>query len=475
MNKKIKFSGLQIILLFLIFNLSAAGNKQYESVGWKAGVARVSITPKESVWLAGYAFRDHSSEGTLVDLWAKALALEDAGGKKVILITADLLTFPKSISDTIRNQIGAKYGLERDQIILNSSHTHTGPVLTDALSDIYSYDEIQAETIRRFSDHVKERIVNLAGEALQSMVQANLYSGNGITRFQVNRRNNTEKTINSQTDLKGPSDYSVPVLKVTDSEGRLVAVAFGYACHPTVLGIYQFSGDYPGFAQIELEKMYPGATAMFFQGAGGDQNPLPRGSIPLAKQYGLELAAAVDRVIKEDTIKLEPKISTAYSEIELKFSTLPTAEELMKIENESTGYQKRWATHMLEIINTEGSLPGTYVAYPVQIWKLGSQPIMILGGEILVEYSIELKKLFGSEIFVMGYSNDVMAYIPSETVLREGGYEGESSKMVYGMPARWAEGIEARILDEFRRLAEMTEVPVVKSENETVDYNIKTK
>ena len=114
-------------------------------------------------------------------------------------------------------------------------------------------------------------------------------------------------------------------------------MAFGYACHPTVLGIYQFSGDYPGFAQIELEKMYPGATEMFFQGAGGDQNPLPRGSIPLAKQYGLELAAAVDRVIKEDTIKLEPKISTAYSEIELKFSTLPTAEELMKIENESKG------------------------------------------------------------------------------------------------------------------------------------------
>jgi hypothetical protein len=189
----------------------------------------------------------------------------------------------------------------------------------------------------------------------------------------------------------------------------------------------------------------------------------------------LELAAAVDRVLKEDTIKLEPEILSAYSEIELKFSTLPTAEELMKIENESTGYQKRWAAHMLEILSTEGSLPGSYEAYPVQIWKLGSQSIMILGGEILVEYSIELKKLFGPEIFVMGYSNDVMAYIPSETVLKEGGYEGESSKMAYGMPARWEEGIEARILEEFRRLAEMTEVPVIKSENETVDYNIKTK
>jgi len=68
-----------------------------------------------------------------------------------------------------------------------------------------------------------------------------------------------------------------------------MAVAFGYACHATVLSIYQFSGDYPGFAQIEIEKSYPGVTALFFQGAGADQNPLPRRTIPLARQYAVPL------------------------------------------------------------------------------------------------------------------------------------------------------------------------------------------
>ena len=73
---------------------------------------------------------------------------------------------------------------------------------------------------------------------------------------------------------------------------------FGYACHPTVLDGYEWSGDYPGFAQIELEKSYPGTVAMFFQGTGADMNPLPRRTVPLAQQYGEELAAAVQEGFK---------------------------------------------------------------------------------------------------------------------------------------------------------------------------------
>ena len=83
---------------------------------------------------------------------------------------------------------------------------------------------------------------------------------------------------------------------------------------------------------------------------------------------------------------------------------------------------------------------------------------MALGGELVVEYSIGLKKLFGPDIFVLGYVNDDMAYIPSETILKEGGYEGESSQMVYGMPAKWAPGIEVMIFEEIKKLAMKTGV-----------------
>ena len=443
-----------IFLAFLVFNpfIKADGTQKLNSDGWKAGVARAIITPEEPIWMAGYASRDHPSEGTLHDLWAKALALEDANGQRVVLITTDLLGFPGDMSNRIRDQVAVEFGLARSEIILSSSHTHTGPVLMDALFDIYPLDEQQLKIIGRYSENLEKTIITLAGEAIRSMVPAEVFAQNGVVRFQVNRRNNNEATLIQQTELKGPNDYAVPVIKVANTTGEIMALVFGYACHPTVLSFNQFSGDYPGFAQIELEKRYPGAAAMFFQGAGADQNPMPRRTVSLARQYGMELAAAVERVLDEEMKKLEPSISTAYTEVNLTFSTPPTRDELIKIEQETKGYQQRWASNQLARLRAKGSLP-VYYPYPVQIWKLGDQPLMVLGGELVIQYAIDLKKLFGHDIFVMGYANDVMSYIPSETILKEGGYEGESSQMVYGMPAKWESGIQEKILDAFKKMA----------------------
>jgi hypothetical protein len=452
MKKKTLFSILFAVIIYIFFSdFDVSGQGSYER-GWRAGVARAVITPGEPMWLAGYASRDHVSEGTLVDLWVKVLAIQDAKGMKAVLITSDLLGYPRKMSEYIRNQIAVKYGLTRSQIILGCSHTHTGPVLDGALFDIYPLDANQKETVKKYTTSLEKKIVDLTGEALSLLAPAKIYSQNGVTRFQVNRRNNTEATINQATEIKGPNDYAVPVIKVTDSEGKLLAVAFGYSCHATVLSIYQFSGDYPGFAQLELEKLYPGTTAMFFQGAGADQNPLPRRTIPLAQQYGKELAAAVERVLNEEMTELGPSLSTAYSEVNLKFSKPPSEEELIKIEKETQGYQKSWATNQLKILRQNGSLRTSY-PYPLEVWKLGSQPIFIFGGELVIEYSIEMKKIFGPNTFVIGYANEDMAYIPSENILKDGGYEGESSMMVYGLPAKWESGIEETIIGEMKKLA----------------------
>ena len=232
----------------------------------------------------------------------------------------------------------------------------------------------------------------------------------------------------------------------------MLAIAFGYACHPTVLDISKWSGDYPGFAQLELEKEHPGAIALFFQGAGADQNPLPRRTISLARQYGRTLAAAVDQVMEEDMQLLQPKLTTAYTEIELNLDTPPTLQELTNFYETGAEYEKKWAGRMMEKVKKEEAFQKSY-PYPLQIWKLGNQSVFALGGELLVGYSIQLKKIFGSNIFVLGYSNDVMAYIPTEKVLLEGGYEGESSQIVYGLPAKWKSGIEDKIFSEIEVLA----------------------
>jgi hypothetical protein len=55
---------------------------------------------------------------------------------------------------------------------------------------------------------------------------------------------------------------------------------------------------------------------------------------------------------------------------------------------------------------------------------------------------------------VAGYSNDVMAYIPSRRVLLEGGYEGESAMIYYGLPTKWSAEVEEHIIRETRALHE---------------------
>jgi len=450
------------VILLTFFDVKASTDTRESDNTWKAGVASVIITPEKPMWMAGYGGRDHPAEGKVHDLWAKALALEDAKGKQVVLITTDLLGFPKIVSDRIRDELEAKFKLSRSQVILNSSHTHSGPVLEDALFSIYPLDAQQLALVEQYSDKLTAQVVELVGNALGALKPAKLYSENGVTRFQVNRRNNTEASLVDQTELNGPNDYAVPVIKVEDMDGGLMAVAFGYACHNTVLGIYDWSGDYAGFAQLELEKLYPGTTALFFQGAGADQNPLPRRTIPLARQYGKELTAAVERVLSEEMHSLPATLSTAYSEIKLPLSEPPTQAELEKKAKEASGYEARWAKMMLEQLASGKSLERTY-DYPLQVWQLGDQPIIAMGGEVVVQYAIELKKLYGNKLFVMGYSNDVMAYIPSDVILQEGGYEGETSQMVYGRPSKWKEGIQDFILDEVKRLA--SELGLSKSKN----------
>ena len=455
------------LLFFFVFWSPHSGiaseNNDKSNDGWQAGVSRVVITPDKTIWMAGYGGRDHPAEGTLYELKAKALALEDADGRQAVMVATDLLGFPKAMSARIRDRLETRYGLSRAQVILNSSHTHTGPVLENALYDIYPLDASDRKKIEEYSGRLEDQIVSLVGAALESMTPARIYSENGVTRFQVNRRNNSESTLNRQTDLNGPNDYAVPVLKVEGKDGKLVAVAFGYACHPTVLSFYKWSGDYPGFAQKELEASHPGVTALFFQGAGGDQNPLPRRSVALARQYGKELAAAVERVLNEDMDELTPRLSTAYSEVELALTDSPSEETLSEMAENGSGYQKRWASRLLGKIKDGESLMDSY-PYPIQVWKLGDQPIISLGGELVIDYTIRLKRMFGQDIFVMGYSNDVMSYIPSARILREGGYEGARSQIVYGLPSTWEADIETKIITEVLNLARSAGITMPESQ-----------
>jgi len=208
-----------------------------------------------------------------------------------------------------------------------------------------------------------------------------------------------------------------------------------------------------GYAQLDIEKKYPGTIAMFFQGTAGDQNPLPRRSVALAKQYGGELSCAVESVLNEKMTLLNPELLTTYAEITLPMEASPTRVELENIEKTAElDFIKRWAARMIKKIDNKEPFIKNY-PYPIELWNVGDQLIVAMGGEPTIKYDINIKELLGEKTFVMGYSNDVMSYIPTAEILKEGGYESIAAQQAYGLPSKWKPEIEKMVLNEVETLS----------------------
>lgn len=450
-----------LLALFVAFGF-AAPVRAADAPGYKAGVATKVITPEESIWMAGYASRTKPAEGKIHDLFAKALCIEDASGKRLVLVTTDLIGIPRTLGAAVAAEAEKKYGLKRDELILSASHTHSGPVIRENLIDMYPMTKEDAAKVEAYTKKLQTDLVDLIGVSVKNLQPAALKYGLGNATFAVNRRQVTDKGVINGSNPAGPVDHSVPVLLAEGKDGKPVAVVFGYACHNTTLDLMKWCGDYAGFAQLALEKAHPGAVAMFWTGCGADANPLPRRKVELAEQYGKELADAVTATVK-GAKPLTGKFASKYEAITLKFESVPTKAQLgADVLSKTLAIQKR-AERLLKELEANGKISDEYPHYPVQTWALGDQVMWVaLGGEVVVDYAIRLRKDVATSrsLWVMGYANDVMAYIPSARVLKEGGYEADSSQIYYGMPGKWSPTIEDAIVGKVKDLsAKVAELP----------------
>lgn len=442
-------------LLILVFVLLSSSPLWAAEATWRVGTARAQITPEQPMWMAGYGSRTHPADGKLHELWVKVLALEAADGTRGVLVTSDLLGLPKGISEAIFARVHERDGLERRQLALTCSHTHSGPALAESLVDCYPLDDTQRAFIRDYSDKLVETVADAVHRALAELTPATLWAGQGSAPFAVNRRNNNESQVPKLREqgiaLKGPVDHDLPVLVVRNLDGSLRTVVFGYACHSTTLNGYQWCGDYSGYAQLALEAKYPGAQAMFWIGCGADQNPLPRRTLPLCEQYGQVLTAAVEEVLAGQLRPLGPSLQTAFAYAEVGLEGLSTPETL-QAQADKDAVAARRAVRIGKLLEQGVTLPTSY-PIPVEVWKLGdSQLWILLGGEVVVDYALFFKERYGRQTWVAGYTNDVMAYLPSERVWKEGRYEANAFP-VYGVAAdHWAPDIEQKLTATVERL-----------------------
>jgi hypothetical protein len=249
-------------------------------------------------------------------------------------------------------------------------------------------------------------------------------------------------------------DHDLPVLVVTGSDGAVRAIFASYACHcTTVTGEFnRICGDWSGYAQEALQRQHPGAIALIALGCGGDSNPNPRPGFELAKQHGEEIAVGVDAVLTNSTSPVTGKLVCRLEQFELPLAALPTRAEWETLAQQTNAIGKHALMNLARLDRGE-KLPAK-VPYIVQTWTFDANLAMVfLAGEVVVDYSLRLKHEFDpSRLWVNAYANDVPCYIPSERILKEGGYEGGGAMIYYDRPTRFAPGVEDLIVNTVHRL-----------------------
>lgn len=402
---------------------------------WKVGLAAVKITPDEPLMLAGYAARTRPFDRVADDLFAKAIALEDSAGQRALMITTDLIGFPADIADPICAAVQSRTQLRREQIVLNSSHTHTGPILGLDENRRGSFSAADAKRTVAYTRRLQQQIVELAERALADLAPARLSWGVGVAHFAMNRREFTTRGVRLGVNPRGHADRSVPVLRVDDADGKPRAVMFGYACHNTTFSQtdYFVSGDYAGYAQRHIEAKLGGAQAMFLIGCAGDANPYPRGTDENARQHGAALGAEVCRLLESKLQPVRGPLICVLEKVELPIRPMgrPDLERMAAIGNER---EKGTAAKLLAALDRGEAQPKGYAA-PIAIWQFGSDLTWVgLSGEVVVDYVPAIERAVGPlQLWVSAYCNDVFGYLPSARVVSEGGYEARGLFAINGL------------------------------------------
>jgi neutral ceramidase len=393
---------------------------------WRVGLAQVKVTPERPVPLSGYASRTRPFESVAADIFVKVMVLQDQKGQRGVIVTSDLIGFTAAVAEPICERIIERTGLTRDQILLNSSHTHAAPTLS--LKPPADDAPDAGETLRTvdYTRALQDKVVDAVVQAASHLEPARLSWGSGVVHFAMNRREFTPNGVILGVNPRGLADRSVPVLRVDTLDGQLRAVLFGAGTHGTTLGgdNYQLCGDYAGFAQASLAERFPHVQAMFMLGCAGDSNPYPRGTMDMARDHGATLAAEVCRVLDTKLRPVTGPLHIAFKRVDLPLQSSLSREALEEVAANKRSALAWGAERMLAQID-RGEKPATFYNAPFSVWQFGDRLTLVgLPGEVVVDYVTLLEGALGpNQLWVAGYCHDVFGYLPSARILREGGYE----------------------------------------------------
>jgi hypothetical protein len=367
------------------------------------------------------------------ELYAKAVVISDADDEMAI-VTLDLCGLDPNITETIREDVEKRVGIDGDKITLCCSHTHSGPA-TYTLRGIEYRDEF-------YIGGMEKSIVGAIHEASRNKRESTVRFGEGRSDVGINRR---ERAPSGEIILgRNPLGVMDPTVSVMAIEsGGFNTVLYNYASHPIVLGPANllYSADFPGYATKTIEGSMKGTVAMFIQGCAGDINStVGAGTFDDAERLGGSLGAEVVRAIGRSEVEADPRLESAVKKVRLMLE-LPSDEEIERSReryrnNLMAAKEKgnrpwinywssfsKWADAAAELARRGERRPVHEVE--VQALRVGGTVLVTIPGEPLTEMALAIKaRSKFRHTIVAGYVNDSsIGYIPTPQAFAEDGYE----------------------------------------------------
>ncbi len=451
-------AGLLATALLNLPHLSAAD-------AWRVGVAKVDITPAEPLRLSGYATRVASHTGVADPLAARAMVISPADtandDQSLVLVSIDSIGVTSLMTVALAQWLEQQYSIPRSQLVVASTHSHAAPHVDGLLLNIYrepSTAQQQAATLR-YTEKMIAAMKEAIAAAMSARQSALLSLSNTQAKFAINRRvlkNGTWTGFGEQAD--GVVDHRVRLLLARTPDGQLVGASFLYACHCTTLGpdFNQVSGDWAGLSASRLEQLHPGSVFLPVIGCGADANPNPRNSYDQAQQHAAELVSAIESQLT-NTQQATSLSTKSFPVAHFGYAGLapeqPTSAYLDQMSKHERPNERRWAEIMQQTKQEMGRLPETY-PMPIHTWQFGDDLTWVfLGGEVVIDYQLQIEKeLPTAQTWVAAYTDDVFAYVASERMRGEGGYEVDTSMIYYLQPGRWQSGTQSLVVRRVREI-----------------------
>ncbi len=391
------------------------------------GVSVADITPPVGTLLFGYR-PDLKSESVNDNLTATAFAFAQ-GAKKILLVTVCVCLLDTTITDELRDIISRNFGIEKGNILICATHTHSGP----STNNMPGWGEVNMEY---YLSILKPNLLKAVEEAFASQQAVTMGVGVGRSDLGVNRRELLSNNIVTLGQCAwGTYNPQMTVLSFKGEDGRVVGNIIHYGCHGTCAGVNkEISRDWSGVMTDALQA-HSGAVTAFFNGPEGDVGPrLSNGATTAELPYIYEIGniGAKDAIEIFDSIEeyKTVSVSSVASTVKIPYDKrIPYEEAKAACENVEDGLINKDKQIAVYYNKVKESYENGFVE---EEYTEVEQSIIRLGDVAFVGFPYELFSMIGLRIneavkdlnvLSLSNTNGSKGYFPTQDQLCRGGYE----------------------------------------------------